>query len=389
MKKHLLYAAIFMGALSSCSNDSETMSLQSNQPEAGRDVIKLAISNGTPLATTRGTGMVGDTTTNAAWAGQQLNIMMMKSNTLEYAQDPTLETEDKNVMGNIQLTAPDDAKEGYITGIQANVNGTGYPSYFYYPADGTYDFYGYHADNAANGELTLNGNKLLLPILIDGTQDLMTAKADFETDSLKQAGKYEWGNSDYNYGAYAARREVQPTLDFKHLLTRLNFKSLHINTKENESPVYVTEIRIESQYKGTMAVANTEGEVGELVWDSEITDLFLMQKEDPAASLCNYVALDTIKLDGTAKQIGDGIILPNAQSYKGYITIIQQPEGRNQFIKKEIPFTLTPNNQPAFSPSTSYDVEIKVYGVQEIEVTAVLNQWNNEELPSITPEDEI
>ena len=60
MKKQFMFAALAVGLLSSCSNENESVSV--NQPEAGRELIQLGVSNGNALSvSTRGTGMVGDT----------------------------------------------------------------------------------------------------------------------------------------------------------------------------------------------------------------------------------------------------------------------------------------------------------------------------------------
>ena len=101
----------------------------------------------------------------------------------------------------------------------------------YYPPQGNFDFFGYHVDkaNTAGVDKTTAPTTLwTIPFTIDGTQDLMSTKAvltgDENTANTQAKIMHDAGtrSKDY-YSAYAARKNVHPTLTFKHLLTRLQF----------------------------------------------------------------------------------------------------------------------------------------------------------------------
>lgn len=101
----------------------------------------------------------------------------------------------------------------------------------YYPPKGNFDFFGYHADDAVTGAVdktTAATSLWTVPFTINGTQDLMSTKAALTGDENTSGTQaYIMANAtnhttDY-YSAYAARKEVHPTLTFKHLLTRLQF----------------------------------------------------------------------------------------------------------------------------------------------------------------------
>ena len=101
----------------------------------------------------------------------------------------------------------------------------------YYPPKGNFDFFGYHADDAVTGAVdktTAATSLWTVPFTINGTQDLMSTKAALTGDENTSGTQaYIMANAtnhttDY-YSAYAARKEVHPSLTFKHLLTRLQF----------------------------------------------------------------------------------------------------------------------------------------------------------------------
>ena len=111
----------------------------------------------------------------------------------------------------------------------------------YYPPQGNFDFFGYHADDAVTAAVDRTSAATTLwtvPFTINGTQDLMSTKAELtgditETSSQKYIMAHAgtagataadpYSRSKDYYSAYAARKNVHPTLTFKHLLTRLQF----------------------------------------------------------------------------------------------------------------------------------------------------------------------
>ena len=111
--------------------------------------------------------------------------------------------------------------------------------YVYYPSTGAYSFYGFHLDGADNvlGETPADvnkDNKTIKGLIIDGTQDIMTA-GTMEVSQEKYAGTAqalpgETQNEDWwtkaknqSFSAWSARRGIQPTLVFEHKLARLRF----------------------------------------------------------------------------------------------------------------------------------------------------------------------
>lgn len=122
----------------------------------------------------------------------------------------------------------------------------------YFPRSGAYDFFGYYADDAlgANPTYETGTNTLYANFTIDGSQDLMIAKAKLSTEQEAALGddKYK------AYSAYTARKGYQPAMTFEHLLTRLTFNIQGMGDQGPEN-VYVKSIRVKSRNTGKLVFA--------------------------------------------------------------------------------------------------------------------------------------
>lgn len=262
MKKQFFYAALAITLMSSCSKDNEPVNTTDPTPENPGVIddtkpAEIRLGIGTPtIASTRGTGSVGDLAGEAGnvWNGQTLSIYMFEKGTVKQVMDggnyifdsETFRAPFKNEVSNTNV--------GAIKFITGNIK--------YYPVKGQFDFYGYHLDTDATPTVTNDGTNLTVEATIDGTNDVMAATTYFTSEdsvklinaALKKAKKeYTYTvvekktiategtpitNNDETrkkdlellnaelakaYSAYAARREVQPNLLFKHMLARLKF----------------------------------------------------------------------------------------------------------------------------------------------------------------------
>lgn len=251
MKKQFFYAALAIALMSSCSKDNEPVNTTDPTPENPGVIdetkpvaIELGI-NAPSVTATRGTGSVGDIAGDAknVWNKQQLKIYMFPKNSISASYVSPINT--------LNFLAPDGTTSSKITIADGTIP--------YYPMQGAFDFYGYHMDtgennanptaNLAEGSFTVNGE-------IDGTNDVMAAIASVTLDDqvkllnkLKETDTYKITTAaddtksitngetpltdaekvalakeiEKTFSSYAARRDIQPTLTFKHLLTRLKF----------------------------------------------------------------------------------------------------------------------------------------------------------------------
>lgn len=253
-----------------------------------REAIRLNLATPTVM-TTRGTGTVGGVGENNSashysanvWAGQSINVFMFTKGTGSAAVYYTT-VDEYNTAKNTSLTEEqfnaltDDEKiktpatvagattlnltpahepgantttylyddeemitpgssKNLIPGENTDADGSGEAmikdgTINYYPPTGNFDFFGYHVDGA-NGtaevdKATAATTLWTIPFTIDGTQDLMSTKAELTTEqAATMTGTGTTPNTRANdyYSAYAARKGVHPTLTFKHLLSRFQF----------------------------------------------------------------------------------------------------------------------------------------------------------------------
>ena len=267
MKKYFIFAALVTaGLLTSCSSSDDAISENPNSPiENQGDRTPIKVDVGSPVANlTRGTGTVGSVAGSAvanAWHGQVINVFMFDKGTLNLTPGDVTDPNSPALYNNEPMYTPGTDKN-LVTGMQTPAasgeamitDGT----INYYPINGNFDFFGYHGDDAIDGNATItrlgandavitpaadpaqetydNDVKWTLPFEIDGTQDLMSTKAALTDAQATAMGVNEQTPgpraNDY-YSAYSARKStpVQPVLTFKHLLSRLSFVAVAGNDK--------------------------------------------------------------------------------------------------------------------------------------------------------------
>lgn len=406
MKKQFFYAALAIALMSSCSKDNDpgttTDPTDPTVPEVIDDTtpaaIQLGIGNPTIIAT-RGTGSVGDLSTNNAaniWKGQALQILMVAQGTMTDAQD-----NGANIFAGETFTAPTGAGSGFIKFNTGNVK--------YYPMQGKFDFYGYHMDtDQAPIEDRNTVGSIIVTATIDGTNDIMAATTKFSSeDSIKlinnaltatgETYKYQVvanktiERNDNNsaitdpansadltllgtelakaYSSYAARRGVQPTLIFKHLMSRLKF---HVRAGEEKAGLdYYKANATAAHYFPTFAA----GEIADGEYDASATPTYdgEVEKTDGA------VYIKSIKVTGQKSGISltftpaAGPVLAGTGEATAEFTLMERDKTETNTAKKLVALTpIAPANGPAgaataigesmmiLSNESSFNIEIKV-----------------------------
>ena len=361
MKKYYLLAAVAFVALAACTKNGQT-----NVPE-----ITDPLEDGTPVpvhfsAVSPSTGVqvksVG--AVDKAWSGQELKI---------YGYDRTVtDFTGEAFIDNVSATAPADGNKGAIQVL----NNAAQNEPFYYVTGKYYDFYGYHIDDAAAGEPVKTATSVSVPFELKGSQDLMLAKADQQTD-IDAAGKTDEVNADKAYSAFAARRGVQPNLLFKHQLTRFTFEI--VAGSEAGSDIYVTDVKIASKYKGSLEVVGQNRGLVDVA--DETAELALMEKADNGVQALTEVKPEAY-VEGKAnyKAIGESImVIPGETSYKLYVST-RQDGVTTEIAPQEWTLDIAkiegaPEGATKFEAGYSYKVKIVIYGLEEVKITAELEDW--------------
>lgn len=219
----------------------------------------------------------------------------------------------------------------------------------------------------------------------------MAGKAEITEEEKAKLGNR---TNDY-FSAYAARKGIQPNINFEHLLTRLTFhvkagsKSAAGNGT-NTDPVNVKSIYIEGRNKGQLIIAYNGVKPDSLLsFEDAKVPFYLMKREgenhnSTLKPLTNTPLTWTTtpeNVEGAADNIAIGealLVAPGVANYKLNIGLSQNVQKKVGEEKKEMTLEYediikAPNGK--FEPGKSYDVNITVYGLEKIEVTATLKPW--------------
>ena len=206
----------------------------------------------------------------------------------------------------------------------------------------------------------------------------MAAEADKAADAAKDdEGTNEVAPEDC-YSAYAARRDIQPNLQFRHMLSRFTFQ-IKPGTDDAKN-VEVTGIKIKANTKGFLCVVgDNKGTVIPCAVDEEnnpLVDMELQQRS--VAGQCE--PLEPVSLTEASAEApvtaGESIMaMAGETSYDIVIsTRMNEASGiKTPIADLEKKLTLSENAQ--FAAGTSYNVTITVYSLEKIEVTATLAEW--------------
>lgn len=387
MKKYLLFA-LAASILAGCSRDDV------NAPDNGEgnnDPVEIKLWTGLPVTkTTRGVGSVGDLAgDNNKWDNNVIQILSF----------PKMDSDYNVPFLNKAAIAASDNSVTWLGGGSE-----------YYNSLGAYDFWGIHLDGAAsitNRIVNEAEETIAIDVTIDGTQDIMIAKAELTEEQkagmLQKAGiddsaddavkEAEWAKA---YSAYAARRDVQPNMLFKHLLSRLKFNIYP--ARAGAENVYIKSITATSKTKGNVVfVAKDDTKRGLTIATDNNDPVALSLKQRPAAgteleplSERTYqpVPFDAGEPEQTAVPVGESLLLMPAQTYDLLIITEENmgddllPDWREATIKKTVSIT------NGFLAGYSYSIDIIIAGLEQLEVTASLQAWEDGGSIVIDPDDE-
>lgn len=417
MKKFMFFALASAAMLASCSSDDAVAVDESNvaQTQDGPAAIQIGLGG---AVFTRGTGTVGGVSGANVWAGQQFNLYMLKKGTMNLATKNNTDTEASAIVSgdstsaiynNAVFNAPASGDNGQAKAADGSVK--------YYPATGEYDFFAYRLDGAGTDDPTMSATDITVPFTIDGSQDILVAKAIPTGPELTTLGGTPY------YSARAARKSVQPQMTFKHLLSRLTFRVAPGNSSTastvtfdtagviTDLAVHITGIKVKSAINGTLTVAATsdvDGDSQKIAWGTAATDsdfVSVQQRNTAAGATANdpLIAFTDSTLSGkwtgsvaftseSSVAIGEALLVaPQATNYSMIVEGYQWVKIGTDYEKRtfELPLdikcksTAEPTVALPFLAGTSYNVQIVVYGLEQIEVYVTLTPWDEVTLDPI------
>ena len=241
------------------------------------------------------------------------------------------------------------------------------PAQFYYEVDKVYNFYGYYTGDANVGTVDKTNNVLTAEVTIDGDDDIMLATTDPAADLNKATSPV---NLDKVYSAYAARRAVQPTLTFKHTLSRFKFKTVRGTTANNNTAnVLITKLGLKSKATGTLTIAPEQA----FTASSSATEAYIYNDVE---------ATSGIDPDENPKDCGsDLMVFPGGEEIMLEVTLTPEEAALSSYTQTiEVPLDaseITKGASDTFEAGKQYTVTITVYDLEQIVVTANLTEWGD------------
>lgn len=385
MNKTWIFAAMALALGTSCSKEKGI-----DIDDSPRQEILLGTGSTINVSpASRGYGAVGgaDEATNK-WNGETLYVYGITDNAANKAP-----------INGVKAVAPKGAVTGNLTWAENEP-----VKHFYYEGNDKYNFYAVHVDGAAGADADLSvkapadlattGHSV--NVTIDGTQDLMVAMPNKDNDILDEEGTDNLEgveNTTNLYSAWSARRGVVPNLVFKHLLSRLNFKAYcgdkPVPADGNE--LKITSITIKNTInKGSIVVIPaysepaTEPEAKNQVFDAaeepNTGDFVIMKKK--AEGETELKPFEEFPLTGSEQEVGEDVLVVPVGSYDIEVTTVQNINGEPK--TKTLNTTLTADmikkgeesaNLEKFVEGEMYDVTLKLYANQEIQIECTLTAW--------------
>ena len=380
MKKYLFFALAAVGMLSSCSSDDVVSS--GSDPVDDNSLVPIRIGLGQTI--TRGTGTVGgfDDTNDNVWNRQLVNIYMLYKDSIGLAIFDPQSGDQSGIYDNAVFYTPSALQTGLATPFDNSIK--------YYPTQKKFDFWGYRLDDAEilSGP-TLGTDSLTVNFKIDGSQDVMLAKAipsAADTAKLVAAGN---AAADRAFSSYAARHDVQPNLVFKHHLTRLTFEVIPggAGAVSATSPVVIDSIKVIAPNHGTMVVASTgdiRGEKQSIIWTEEKDSLILKQRSDGSTPNDPLIDFESVQLGGkTVGQpvsVGEALLVAPDENYDLVIFLHQNlPTQIGSTSTRTVKYDYKDVIQRVggFNKGTSYKVQITLWGLTDIQITTTLTNWED------------
>lgn len=324
------------------------------------------------------------------------------------AYSPTHETAGDRENSSCLLDGPDynfgmpfrvsESGEGELL-LKAQTTGSE-DSTIYYSAtyqDAGYNFFAYHIDDFVPTDATTHRTEssISYDLTIDGSQDIMLGCADsLKKEMFEGDGKYANLNlkeSDVKkitdigfYSTYAGHRNVHPTIDMHHALTRIFFTAYPGDTTCTK--VRINKISLVSKAHGTLTVAaRTQDGIGLTFNDTPREELFLCKESVDGITPCQPI--DTVRVEwkdeynsikdpysrGDGLRIGSSLMVAPDTEYEMHI-YYDYDNDNGYTISHMAKYPLKMDGK-MFEPGYFYNIKIAIYGLQEIVLGFIVDEY--------------
>ncbi|MBO6099588.1 MAG: fimbrillin family protein [Prevotella sp.] len=246
-----------------------------------------------------------------------------------------------------------------------------------------YNFFAYYVNKANIYGFEKQNDCVKIDLELNGKNDIMVGSAPVLTEDIL---KEEYATSvtedeirknilsygDGAYSTYGAVHSVEPKIDLKHALAYIKFRARQMDDAVKFS---IQDVQVTACTRGKLVVAAR---------DLKNTKLGLTELSEPKDISVNaYLSEEDISTE-EFKEVGEGILVPPAESYTVKV-VIQQTNvkttedetgsGGTWISDPPLEIVCTPKN--GFEAGKIYVLDLSVYGTTAITITSDLESWKS------------
>ena len=244
-----------------------------------------------------------------------------------------------------------------------------------------YNFFAYYINKANVYGFEKQNDCVKIDLELNGKNDIMVGSAPVLTEEIlkeeypasvteEETRKNILSYGDGAYSTYGAVHSVEPKIDLKHALAYLKFRA---KLMDDAVKISIQDVQVEACTRGKLTVASR---------DLEKIKLGIAELSEPKDISVNaYLSEEDISTEDF-KEIGEGILVPPASSYKVKVLIQQtnvktaetetNPRG---IMQTWVSVDCTP--EKGFEAGKIYVLDLSVYGTTRIEITSDLESWKS------------
>lgn len=377
-----IYMLTMLIVLSGCSDDSFRGTTDGMYGD-GSQSIPVLVALGDPSGgIAKGSGAIGSMD---QWAGKHIYVYAfnrdVETSYLSQSRANPLNCLVDGSRENVYTLA---GKKARIVADDAYAEWVIPDSKLVYPVDKehkrAYDFFAYYVDDAVvpEKEVERDDGSVRLSVEIDGSQDLMSSKAELTEAQLEPfTEKDRIFVMEKAFGFYTAQRNIAPTFLFRHHLVRLEFELVAGLVREEQKIVYVHSMGVESRYRASFTVADREASRMGLEFQEGRKELQLTEDGNDPMKECTVVTRPSADIVRENVKMGDCLLLAPDVEYDAYMLMTEiRSDGTTVIERVRTPLKISYGDVP-FQAGNQYKVKLTIYGATKVSASVEMEPWRD------------
>ena len=244
-----------------------------------------------------------------------------------------------------------------------------------------YDFFAYYLDDidVKNTDVERRDDAVVVNIEIDGTQDIMSSKAeisDKQVSHFTEREKELIRENQFSY--YTAQRSVVPTFMFNHHLVRLEFE-VHAGVMLGDSKILTIHgLDVESRNRASFTVASKNSENMGLTFSEERKIMPLTEDGGGPLKDDEYVVKVRPSSDVAPQKfkLGDCLLVAPSDEYDAYIVMSEMTsDGVLSVSRGRTPMKISYPSGGQFMSGNQYKVKLTIFSANNVSASVEMEPW--------------